>query len=317
LSRISPCYPASYLKPHNLRALREVLDIARKTGIRLQLSHFIFVGRRSWPTAAACLRMVDDARRDGVDVMIDAFPYTCGNTTVNVVLPYWFLATVPEGYRNRWARVRLRAELDIAFRLLGFSFKDYQVMDAAVPGWEDLNGLNVEQIGRKWNTSSFNALLKLCEESRGTALVLIHGYSGGPGNEEPLESVLTHEACLFETDAVVHSTGYPNPAAVGTFPRILGTFVRDRGLLRLEDAINRMTSESAERFGLENRGSLFPGKAADVVIFDPQSVSDTPPTGVQPAGKPKGMLHVFANGTHVVKDGSYVPGLRGGRVLRV
>jgi len=317
LSRISPCYPASYLKPHNLRALGEILDIARKTGIRLQLSHFIFVGRRTWPTADACLTMVDEARSDGVDVMIDAFPYTCGNTTVNVVLPYWFLATVPDGYKNRWARVRLRAEIEIAFRLLGFSYKDYQMMDAAVIGWEDLNGLTVEQIGRKWNTSSFSALLKLCEESRGTALVLIHGYSGGPGNEGPLESVLTHEACLFETDAVVHSTGYPNPAAVGTFPKILGSFVRDRGLLSLEDAVNRMTLASADRFGLEGRGALLPGKAADVVVFDPQAVSDTPPIGVQPAGRPKGIVHVFTNGTHVVKDGSYVPGARAGRVLRV
>jgi N-acyl-D-aspartate/D-glutamate deacylase len=210
----------------------------------------------------------------------------------------------------------LRAELEIAFRLLGFSYKDYQVMDAAVTGLEDLNGLTIEQIGLKWNTSSFNALLKLCEDSRGTALVLIHGYSGGPGNERPLESVLTHEACLFETDAVVHSTGYPNPAAVGTFPKILGSFVRDKGLLSLEDAINRMTLASADRFGLEGRGALLPGKAADVVVFDPQAVSDTPPTGVQPAGRPKGIVHVFTNGTHVVKDGSYVPGTRAGRVLR-
>jgi N-acyl-D-amino-acid deacylase len=316
LSRISPCYPASYLKPHNLRALREILDIARKTGIRLQLSHFIFVGRRTWPTADACLSMVDEARRDGVDVMIDAFPYTCGNTTVNVVLPYWFLATLPDGYKNRWARARLRAEIEIAYRLLGFSYRDYQVMDAAVTGWEDLNGLNIEQIGRKWNTSSFNALLKLCEESGGMALVLIHSYSGAPGNEGPLESALTHEACLFETDAVVHSTGYPNPAAVGTFPKILGSFVRDRGLLSLEGAINRMTLASADRFGLQGRGALLPGRYADVVVFDPQAVSDTPPTGAQPAGRPKGILHVFTNGTHIVKDGSYVPGARAGRVLR-
>jgi N-acyl-D-aspartate/D-glutamate deacylase len=189
-------------------------------------------------------------------------------------------------------------------------------MDAAVTGWEDLNGLNIEQIGRKWNTSSFNALLKLCEESGGTALVLIHSYSGEPGNESPLESALTHEACVFETDAVVHSTGYPNPAAMGTFPKILGSFVREKGLLRLEDAINRMTLASADRFGLEGRGALLPGKAADLVVFDPKTIADTPPTGAQPAGRPKGIVHVFTNGTHVVKDGSYTPGARAGRVLR-
>jgi len=316
LSKISPCYPASYLKPHNLRALREMLDIARKTGIRLQVSHFIFVGRRSWSTAGACLEMVDEARREGVDVMIDAFPYTCGNTTINVVFPYWFLARLPGGYRSVWARARLRAEFGISFPLVGFFYRDFQVMDAAVPGWEDLNGLNVEQIASKWGLSPLKALLKLSEASQGRTLMLFHAYSGEPGNEGPLGSVLSHEACLFETDAVVKSTGYPNPAALGTFPKILGDYVRDRKFFSMENAIHRMTLASAERFGINDRGSLMPGKAADLVVFDPQAVSDTPPSGTRPAGKPKGIAHVFINGVQVVRDGSYVDGVRAGRVLR-
>lgn len=316
LSRISPCYPATYLKPHNLRALREMLDIAKKTGVRLQISHFIFVGRKSWSTADACLRMVDEARRDGLDVMIDAFPYTCGNTTINVVFPYWFLAGLPAAYGNPWARARLRAEFGISFGLVGFFYRDFQVMDAAVPGWEELNGLTIEQIASKWGMSPLKALLKLSEASQGRTLMLFHTYSGEPGNEGPLESVLRHEACLFETDVVVKSTGYPNPAALGTFPRILGNYVRDRKLFSLENGINRMTLASADRFGIKDRGSLLPGKVADVVVFDPQKISDTPPSGTRPAGKPKGIEHVFLNGVHVVKDGSYVPGSRAGRVLR-
>lgn len=316
LSRISPCYPAWHLKPHNLRALGEMLDIARNTGIRLQLSHFIFVGRRSWATADACLGRVDEARRQGTDVMIDAFPYTCGNTTVNVLLPYWFLETLPEGYANPWARARLRAASEISFRLVGFFYRDFQVMDAAVPGWEELNGLTVDEIASRWSTSPFNALLKLSRESRGRTLMLFHTYSGEAGNEGPLESVLSHEACLFETDAVVKSTGYPNPAAMGTFPRILGEFVRERKLLSLEDAVRRMTLAGAERFGIKDRGVLAAGKYADVVVFDPQAVSDTPPTGAGPAGRPRGIAHVFLNGLHVVKDGTYVSGVPGGRVLR-
>ena len=316
LSKISPCYPASYLKPHNLRALREMLDIARKTGIRLQLSHFIFVGRKSWSTADACLRMVDEARREGVDVMIDAFPYTCGNTTINVVFPYWFLARLPDGYRSAWARARLRAEFGISFGLVGFYYRDFQVMDVAVPGWEDLNGLTVDQIASKWGISPLKAVLKLSEASQGRTLMLFHAYSGEPGNEGPLESVLRHEACLFETDVVVKSTGYPNPAALGTFPKILGNYVRDRKFFSMENGIHRMTLASADRFGIKDRGALLPGRAADVVVFDPEKISDTPPIGAQAAGKPKGIEHVFLNGTHVVKEGSYVPGTRAGCVLR-
>jgi N-acyl-D-amino-acid deacylase len=316
LSKISPCYPATYLKPHNLRALREMLDIARKTGIRLQLSHFIFVGRRSWSTADPCLRAVDQARREGVDVMIDAFPFTCGNTTVNAVFPYWFLARLPEGYGNAWARARLRAEFGVSFPLVGFFYRDFQVMDAAVPGWEDLNGLTVDQVASKWGTSPLKALLKISEASQGRTLMLFHAYSGEPGNEGPLESVLRHEACLFETDVVVKSTGYPNPAALGTFPKILGEYAREKKFFSLENAVHRMTLASADRFGLLDRGALLPGKAADVVVFDPRSISDTPPAGARPAGKPKGIAHVFLNGIHVVKDGSYVAGSQAGRVLR-
>ncbi len=316
LSRISPCYPATHLKPHNLRALGEMLDMARKTGIRLQVSHFIFVGRKSWSTADACLEMVDDARRQGVDVMIDAFPYTCGNTTINVVFPYWFLARLPEAYGSALARARLRAEFGISFPLVGFFYRDFQVMDAAVPGWEDLNGLTIAQIASKWDLSPLKALLKLSEASQGRTLMLFHAYSGEPGNEGAMESVLCHEACLFETDVVVKSTGYPNPAALGTFPKILGHYGRDKKMFSLENAIHRMTLASADRFGLEGRGALEPGRKADVVVFDPQTVSDTPPEGAEPAGKPKGIEHVFVNGSHMVKDGTCRAGVRAGRVLR-
>ena len=197
LSKISPTYPFTYLRPHNVRALKEMLDIARATGCRLQLSHFIFVGRKSWSTVDTCLRMIDDARRKGVDVMIDAFPYTCGNTTINVVLPYWFLAMRGDGYRSRWARLRLRAELEIGFRLVGFMYDDFQVMDAAVEGWEDLNGLRISEIARKWRKTPFDTLLTMSEVSKGAALILFHTYSGEPGNEYPIESVLAHESCLF------------------------------------------------------------------------------------------------------------------------
>jgi N-acyl-D-amino-acid deacylase len=316
LSAISPCYPVTYLRPHNLRALREMLDIARRTGIRLQISHFIFVGRRSWPTAARALEMVDEAQRQGVDVMIDAFPYTCGNTTVNAPIPYWFLAMGPRGYRSAWARARLRVELELGFRLVGFIYEDFQVMDAGIEGEEEIDGLTIAEIARLRKRSPFDVFLDLSERSGGETLMLFHAYSGAPGCEEALEAVLAHELCLFETDALVKRKGYPNPAAVGTFPRILGEFVRNRGLLSLEDAVRRMTSASAERFGLSDRGLLARGKAADVVIFDPEAIADTPPVDSRPAGRPRGIRHVFTNGRQVVRDGTCVAACRAGRALK-
>jgi N-acyl-D-aspartate/D-glutamate deacylase len=128
--------------------------------------------------------------------------------------------------------------------------------------------------------------------------------------------VLGHEACLFETDVIVKRGGHPNPAALGTFPRILGPLVRERRMFDLETAVHRMTGASAGRFGMRDRGVLAPRKAADVVIFDPVRICDTPPEGKQPAGRPHGIAHVFVNGQHAVKAGLYQPGVRAGKIIR-
>ncbi len=315
-SWLSPCYPLTTLRSHNILALEEMLAIAKRTDVKLQLSHFIFVGRNSWRTAPRCIEMVEAARGEGLDVMIDGLPYTSGNTTIHAPFPYWFLAGIPGAYKSRWARARLRLELELGFRLVGFMYEDFQVMNAGVPGWEDLNGLRITEIAEKWKTSPFDAMLALAEKSRGAALMLFHTYSGEPGNEGPIEAVLSNDLCLIETDAAIRSEGYPNPAGVGTFPKVLGDYARDRKLFSLENAIKRMTSASAKRFGLNDRGVLAPGKAADMVVFDPETVSDTPPVGSKPAGRPKGIEHVFINGKQVVKDGAYIQGSRPGKVLR-
>lgn len=315
LSRVSPCYPITYLGAHNVRALKEMLAVAEQTGARLQLSHFIFVGRRSWRTAPECLRLVAEARERGLDVMIDAFPYTCGNTTINAILPYWFLRQLPEAYDSRAARARLRLELEIGFRLVGFGLSDLQVMDVGIEGKEALAGRRIDEIAEDWGRSPLDVLLTLSRESRGAATMLLHTYSGDDDDERALESVLKDDFCLFETDAVVRHEGYPNPAALGTFPRILGEYSRERGLFALEEAVRRMTSASATRFGLTDRGVLEKGKAADVVVFAPDTVSDGPPHGTEPARPPTGIEHVFLNGQEVVRAGRCLDVPPAGRVL--
>ncbi|HDP24334.1 MAG TPA: hypothetical protein ENN34_02715 [Deltaproteobacteria bacterium] len=316
LSVLSPTYPLTTLEAHNLLALREMVDVARRTGVRLQLSHFIFVGRNSFWTAERAIRMVEKARSDGVDVMFDAFPYTCGNTTISVMLPHWFLQHAPQAYRNTWLKLRLRAELEIGFRLVGFTYKDFQVMDMALAGYEDLNGLRISEIAKRWRMSPFDTLLRICEMSNGSTLMLFHTYSGEPGNNHVIEEVLSHNLCLFETDVIIKPTGYPNPAAMGAFPLICGPLVRNRRLFSLEHAVYHSTGASAQRFGIADRGVLQSGKAADIVIFNPETISDTPPVGSKPPGKPSGINHVFINGVHVVRDGVYDSSKRAGQVLK-
>ncbi len=316
LSKLSPCYPLTSLSAHNVRALKEAISLAEQTGVRLQLSHFIFVGRNSWSTADECLRLVEDARSRGLDIMIDAFPFTSGNTTILAPIPFWFLEKIPAAYNNPFLRARLRLELALGFKLVGFGYKDFQVMDIAIEGYEDLNGLYIPEIARQWSCSPFQAMLRLAEESNGSTLMLFHTYSGEPGNESALEKVLSQDHCLFETDVLVKAAGFPNPAGVGTFPRILGTYVRDKKLFSLENAIHRMTGASAERFGIHETGTLAKGKAADIVCFDADTVGYGYDDPSRPAEKPEGIAHVFLNGKQIVKQSTYVDDLKAGRVIR-
>ena len=99
-SKLSPCYPLVSFSAHNVRALKEAIEIAEETGVRLQLSHFIFVGRHSWSTADTCIELVEKARGRGVDIMVDAFPFLCGNTTIMAPFPYWFLAGIPDRFAD-------------------------------------------------------------------------------------------------------------------------------------------------------------------------------------------------------------------------
>ena len=315
-SKISPCYPLVSFSAHNVRALKEAIEIAEETGVRLQLSHFIFVGRHSWSTAETCIELVEKARGRGVDIMVDAFPFLCGNTTIMAPFPYWFLAGIPDCFKRFTARARLKLELEIGFRLVGFTYKDFQIMDVGIDGLEHLNGLRITDVAKEWNCSPFKAMVDLAEKSRGATLMLFHTYSGEPGNEKPIEKVLSLDYCLFETDAVIKAAGFPNPAAIGTFPKILGDFSGKRKLIDLQSAIHRMTHASAQRFGIADRGILKRGKRADVVVFDPNTISDSPGAGKLPSGRPKGIEHVFINGQHVVEKGCMVGGRLAGKVIR-
>jgi N-acyl-D-aspartate/D-glutamate deacylase len=189
-------------------------------------------------------------------------------------------------------------------------------MDVTVPGWEWANGLRVSEVARRWRCSGLEALLRLGEQSRGAALMLYHRLSGEPDDEGALEAVLSHPACLFETDAVHRRAGCPNPAGLGAYPRVLGEYCRRRGLFPLAEAVRRMTAASAERFKLRDRGRVRAGLAADLVAFAPATVDDAVSLDRAAGSGPRGVAHVFLNGTQVVRDGRYLGGARKGRVLR-
>jgi len=313
---VSPFYkPMIVGTPHNVRSVRELLDLARQAGVRLQLSHQIFVGRRTWRTHRTVLRDIDRAAAEGLDVAFDAFPYTCGNTTINVVFPEWFLADYARHINDPGSVKRLKREIDLLRWTLGLDYGDITLLHVAVPELAHLEGLDFAAIARRLQMPAFDAYLHVARASGGKARVLLYTYSGDEKNEAPLRAALAHPLCSFMTDTILTRRGKPNPASYGTFPRVLGRYSRDLGLFPLEEAVRRMTAYPAERMNLAGVGRIAEGLAADLVLFDPVTIADRT-TRERPDAPPAGIHAVLLAGQVVAQEGRLLPGPRRGRVLR-
>jgi N-acyl-D-amino-acid deacylase len=309
-SSLSGTYPLKFFgRPHNLLAIEDMLELARETGVRLQVSHLIFVGSRTWDTCEEALELIDGAIAEGVDVRFDTYAYHCGTSVINVFMPEWFLSRVPEAFDSRASLLRLRAETTLIEKLLGFGYRDIQVTDTRHPSLEKYNGMFANDIAAERGLSPFENFIDIARMSDGRARVLNHRYS----NLDNLKLMMRHPASLFMTDATPAPSGVQNPGAFGNFPRFL-QYAREFGLLSLEECVHKMSGASAERFGLRDRGILREGAAADITVFDWDAVHDNNTRTVTDR-KPTGIEHVFINGKAVMAGGRLEPGVLAGKVL--
>ncbi|MBI9085269.1 MAG: amidohydrolase family protein [Desulfobacterales bacterium] len=309
-SSLSGTYPLKFFgRPHNLLAIEDMITLARETGVRLQISHLIFVGERTWGTCNEALDLIDAAIGEGLDIQFDTYAYHCGTSVINVFLPEWFLARIPEGYNDGSSLFRLRMEIMLIEKLLGFGYDDIQITDARHPDLEQFNGMFIADIAKKRGLSPFENFVDMARKSEGRARVLNHRYS----NMENIERMMQHPASLFMTDATPALAGVQNPGAYGNFPLFL-QYARDRRLMTLEDCIRKMTGASADRFAISGRGYLKPGMAADITVFDWEKIQDNN-TREATDRKPTGIDHVFINGARVLNGGLLTNLIRPGRVL--
>jgi N-acyl-D-amino-acid deacylase len=294
-SSLSGTYPIKFFgRPHNLLAIEDMLNLARETGVRLQISHLIFVGTRTWENYGEALALIDQAIAQGIDVKFDTYAYHCGTSIINVFMPEWFLANVTQAYDDRWSRFKLYVELQLIKDLLGFGFQDIQITNANHPELNEYNGMFLTDIARKRRMGEFDNFIDFARKSEGRARVLNHRYS----NLEIVTELMKHSAALYQTDATPFPEGVQNPGAYGNFPLFL-QYAREHRLLRLEEAIYKMTGASADRFQIRDRGRLAPGSFADITVFDWQNIkdnnnaetTDNPPTGIDA---------VFINGKQVL-----------------
>lgn len=309
-SSLSGTYPLKFFgRPHNLLAIEDMIRLAEATGVRLQMSHLIFVGARTWDTCTEALDLIDAAIARGLDIQFDTYAYHCGTSIINVFMPEWFLARLPEGFTDTSSLLRLRAEIMLMETLLGFGYGDIQITDARHPDLDRFNGLFVSEIAKKRGMSNFDTFVDIARKSEGRARVLNHRYS----NMENIELLMQHPAAIFMTDATPALSGVQNPGAYGNFPLFL-QYARDRRLLTLEDCVRKMTGIAADRFAISDRGYLRPKMAADITVFDWDRIQDNN-TRAATDQKPTGIEHVFVNGAHVLKAGSLTRAPRAGRIL--
>ncbi|HVO24836.1 MAG TPA: amidohydrolase family protein [Candidatus Margulisiibacteriota bacterium] len=301
--------------PSNLRALDETAAVHRAHGVRVQHSHLIFVGDATWPTTDRALEHLDALVADGVDIACDAFPYVGGNTTLVVFMPPWTLPDLHTAVTDPEQRQRAAATLNWVLPHLGMRWEDTQILWVPRREVAHYEGMTVAEIAHDRGTSPTETYLDLVGELGMQARIMNWNYSGRDDEEASLRKVLAHPLTCFETDTILTGNGFDNPASYGTFPRILGRYVRELQLITLPEAVRRMTSLSAERMGLRDRGRIATGLAADLVVFDPATVGDNT-TRRAPNRSPSGIECVVLNGCVVVEHGRFDRAARAGQVLR-
>jgi N-acyl-D-amino-acid deacylase len=297
-----------YLDP-----FREAIEIGRRSGGAAHITHFYH--RQTHPGGPeAMLALVDDARREGLDVTFDTYPYEWASTRLLIQLPQWIQAGGPgplkERLADRGARDRVRAEL----RQRGAAY-------TSTAGWADVRlGYFKRPANSRWEGRTLadvmvergvDAVDALCDLLLEEDL-RVNQVTSGPWRAT-MPQFIAHAAGMIGTDSTFIGEK-PSPRTYGSYPRVLGEFVRDEAILGLEEAVRKMTSAPAQRLGLRDRGLLADGMKADIVIFDPATVSSNA-TYDEPARYPTGIDHVIVNGVLVVDEGEHTGALPG-RVLR-
>jgi N-acyl-D-amino-acid deacylase len=302
-----------------LEAVDEAIRIGREAGIRVEISHVKASGRGNWDKQFASLSLIESARRDGVAVLGDAYPYTAYSTGLTVTFPSWALEGGTSAILARLRgpeRERIRKEVNDY--VLNGDPGDYALIVIAsvkTEGNRPFVGKNLAEVAEVWKAEPAEALLRLVEEEETSVSYVGHGMS-----PENVERVLRHPLVMIGSDGVsmapvgkaLHSR--PHPRSYGAYPRVLGYYARERRLFDLPAAVRKMTSLPADQVGLSDRGRIARGKKADLVVFDAAAVKDVA-TFEDPHRYPLGIVHVLVNGVPVVEKGAHT-GARPGRVLR-
>lgn len=288
-------------------SMKEIIRIGKESKVKIHFSHFKICGKNNWHKADEMIALIEKAKKEGVEISFDQYPYEAGSTMLSVIIPPW----VHNGGTNKMLE-RIKST-DLRSKIIKEIYEtdcnwDNFVEFAGIEGIyitsvktdknKDIIGKNLKELGEIKGKDPLEATLDLLIEEE-NAVGMIDYY----GSEDIVIKFMKRPEQNFCTDGLLG--GKPHPRVYGAFPRGLGRYVRDLKALSLEEAIYKMTYKSAQTMGIKNRGCINPGFKADIVIFDKDKIIDNG-TFIEPEQYPKGIFYVIVNGNIVLNSGKYL-----------
>lgn len=298
-------------------AVREAVEIGRAAGVPVQISHHKAAGRDNWGRVKETLKLMSEARLAGIEVSCDVYPYTAGMTMLAACLPRWAHEGGVDALLSRLKDPGTRKKIRDFIEAEVTTWENF----VKLAGWEgvvvsysekckECEGRSIAEIGRTWGVDPYDALFEIILKDEAKSTMVIHVM-----REEDVVEVLKNPLSMVGSDSwIMPPKGKPHPRFFGTFPRVIRRYVKELGVLGLEEAVRKMSSMPAEKFRLADRGYLVPGFKADIVIFDLERLTDRA-TFEEPTILPEGVDYVLVNGSLAVENGS-TTGVRAGSVLR-
>ena len=298
-------------------AVNEAIQIGRAATIPVEISHFKISGQNNWGRSKETIPLVINARKEGIDVTIDQYPYTASSTQLSVLLPDWVLSDGQDSIfarlKNPTIRKKVANEIIGILKERGIKHFTYAVVanyraDSSYNG-KDIEAINLLRGNKHTALDEAETIIQMMEQ--GGAQMIYHGMT-----ESDVKAIMQYPFNMFASDAGIAMKGYgkPHPRAYGTNSRVLGRYVRTMGVLSLEEAIRRMTSLPANKFNIAKRGIIQEGYFADIVVFDANEVSDMA-TFEDSHQYAKGFKYIWVNGELSMDQAVQIP-IKKGKSMR-
>tara|TARA_B100000902_G_scaffold21425_1_gene25746 strand:+ start:2652 stop:4238 length:1587 start_codon:yes stop_codon:yes gene_type:complete len=311
----------SHLRDEGLKiidAVKEAIQISKEADISVVLTHHKVIGKPMWGKSEITLSLIDSARQKGIKIMADQYPYSASHTGISVLIPTWARAGGNKEFKKRVSNKTQRKKIEeqIIFNILNdrggndldriqFSKVDWmpELEGKTLKDWSEMKGLKP--------TIENGAKLVVEAQLNGGASCIFHAM-----DESDVENIMKFSHTMIASDGRLSEpgVGHPHPRAYGTFPRVLGRYVREKKVISLSEAIYKMTYLPAKSFGLKDRGLIKPGMKADITIFNEKEIIDKA-TFEDPHQYPEGIEYVVVNGQLAIDESVFMK-IKAGEILR-